>query len=501
MTKKITALLLVFVMSITFFSCDRREKNPDETEEYILPTEIINADVSFPYMSSDSLEPYVSKSNINRGLIELIYESLYVPTEDGRGEKLLASEGDVNGKEITVKLISGAKFSDGVEVNSAYVKSSFELAKKNEYYGASLSNVASVTVVDNLTVKFTLFVENPFALNVLNFPVVRFVNGKSIGSGRYKIEYLEKTPYLQVNTNHRGYEDSWNKQIALYDMVGISSPIYPFKANKISVYKNDLSAEKYVNLSPETVALNMNNLVYLGVNSKWAGSVTSIDWVRQAINIGLDRSNIGSSSFLGQTSAVVTPFKREFYQLNYDNLPQLSGEIQRAVSILERNGYDKFNDDGIRTNGNSSLRVNILVCTENDYKLAVAEAVKRSLEDLGFGVTITEKQTLEAFKLALAEGHFSLYIGETSLSYDYSLDEFFSSNGVLSYGIDETFFAEYTSYKNGAESTMGFVESFETEVPFIPLFYRKAVISVNPNISGIDESSFYTSVSEWKLSK
>ena len=168
---------------------------------------------------------------------------------------------------------------------------------------------------------------------------------------------------------------------------------------------------------------------------------------------------------------------------------------------MERNGYDKLNQEGIRTNGNSALRVNILVCTENEYKLAVAETVKKSLEDLGFGVTITEKATLGEFKLALSQGHFGLYIGETCLSYDYNLGEFFSSGGELSYGIDDTFFTEYESYKNGIDSTMTFVESFETEVPFIPLFYRKAVISVNPNITGVDEISTYYSVSDWKSSK
>lgn len=81
-------------------------------------------------------------------------------------------------------------------------------------------------------------------------------------------------------------------------MAGVSSPIYPFKANKISVYKHELSAESYVNLSSQTIAENMNNLVYIGVNSKWAGSVTSIDWVRQAINIGLDRNSVGAKIIL-----------------------------------------------------------------------------------------------------------------------------------------------------------------------------------------------------------
>ncbi len=501
MIKKLISIFLVFGLSITLFSCGRNQEEPSETEGYVLPTEIIASDISIPYMSSDSYAPYSAQSVTNRNLIPVIFESLFVPTEDGKGEKLLAKSGEINGKKVTVKLLEGIEFSDGVEVNSAYIRASFEYAKKNVYYSESLEDVASVNVVDNLTVVFNLTRENPFALNILNFPIIRISNGKSIGSGKYKIAYLEKTPYLQANSYHRTYENCLNKQIALYDMAGVTSPIYPFKANKISVYKNDLSTESYVNLSSETVSQNMNNLVYIGVNSKWAGSVTSIDWVRQAINIGIDRSSIGAASFLGQTSAVVTPYKTEFYQLDSENLPSLSGETQRAVSILERNGYDKFNDDGVRTNGSSALRVNILVCTENEYKKGVAEAVKKSLEDLGFGVTVTEKATTEEFITALNEGHFGLYIGETVLPYDYSLNEFFTSDGQLSYGIDETFFAEYGSYIDGTDSFMTFVEGFETEVPFIPLFYRKAIISVNPNITGVDEANPYSSVNMWKVNK
>jgi ABC-type transport system substrate-binding protein len=284
-------------------------------------------------------------------------------------------------------------------------------------------------------------------------------------------------------------------------MAGLSGPIYPFKANQISVYKTDLRNSKYTNLSSTTVHQNMNNLVYIGVNSKWAGSVASIDWVRQAMNIGISRTEIAAASFLGQTTPAITPFKDDFYQLKKDDLPSAQGELQKAVSLLERNGYTKINAEGIRTNGSSALRVNILVCTENQYKLSVAEAVKASLQDLGFGVTITEKKTAEAFVAALKEGHFTLYIGETELPLNYDLTEFFSADGVLSYGIDTEFFKEYQAYKNGEGSTMTFVESFETEVPFIPLFYRKAIVSVNPNIVGFMPGESYATVSNWKVIK
>lgn len=496
--KKVTSILLVIALLFTLCSCVKDEV-PSETEDYILPTEIVDADISMPYTSADSLEPYSSKSSMNRELIPVIYESLYVPTEDGKGKMLLAASGQVEGNKVTVKIPDGIKFSDGVEVNSAYIKASFEKAKKNPYYSPSLENVTSVTVVDTFTVIFNLARQDAFSLNVLNFPIIRISDGKYIGCGKYKLEYLEETPYLQANALHREYSEEWHKQIALYDMAGISSPIYPFKANQISVYKNDLSSAKYINLSSSTISQNMNNLVYIGVNSKWAGSLTSIGWVRQAINIGISRASIGASSFLGQTTPVVTPFRTEFYQLKTDDLPSVSGELQRAVAILERNGYTGFTDEGVRTNGANSLRVNILVCTENEYKLGVAQAVKASLEELGFGVSITEKKTLEEFKTSLDEGHFGLYIGETQLPLNYDLSEFFSSDGEMSYGISEEFFEEYEAYEQGTSSTMIFVESFETEVPFIPLFYRKAIVSVNPNITGVVDDEDYSGVALWNV--
>lgn len=499
MIKKIISLLLIFSFCITLFACDKQEEQPQE--DYILPTEVIDADIALPYTEADTLEPYASKSSMNRDLIPVIYESLYVATEDGKGEMQLAKTGEENANKLTIKIHSGVKFSDGVEVNSAYVKASFDLAKNNAYYKPSLANVSAISIVDTYTVEFTLARQDPFAFNVLTFPIIRISNGKYIGCGKYKLAYLDETPYLQVNDLHREYSSDWHKQIALYDMAGLSGPIYPFKANQISVYKNDLSKVKYINLSSATVYQNMNNLVYVGVNSNWAGSVASIDCVRQAINIGISRTEIAASSFLGQATPAVTPFKDEFYQLKKDDLPSSQGELQKAISLLERNGYTKLNADGVRTNGSSSLRVNILVCTANQYKLSVAEALKSSLQVLGFGVTITEKKTAEDFKAALKEGHFTLYIGETELPLNYDLTEFFSSDGELSYGIDSEFFKEYQAYKSGEGSTMTFVESFETEVPFIPLFYRRAIVSVNPNIIGFESGEDYASVTDWKVIK
>ena len=59
-------------------------------------------------------------------------------TDNGKGNQLLAESGNNDGKKVTVKLIAGAKFSDGTAVTSEYVKASFEKAKNNIYYKSEL---------------------------------------------------------------------------------------------------------------------------------------------------------------------------------------------------------------------------------------------------------------------------------------------------------------------------------------------------------------------------
>ena len=502
--KKFISILLILALLFAFCSCDGNNNDTQTTtdENYVLPTPVVTSNISLPYTSAAGFNPYKTESALNRDLIPIMYESLFTATDNGKGKAQLAASGEIEGKTVTVKLLQGIKFSDGGEFISSYVKSSYEKAKNSDFYKAQLSNISSITLIDNFTIKFTLESADPMALNTLDFPIVKSNDGSYIGTGKYTIEKANGTTYLQVNKNHRDYKKAWNEKIGLYDMAGISSPIYPFKANKISVYKNNLSSEEYVNLSSKTVSVGLNNLVYIGVNSQWAGTVTSIDWVRQAINIGIDRNIIASSSFLGQGTATVTPFKNGYYELDGMELIGESGNLEKAFDILERHGYDQMNSDGIRSNGSTSLRVDILVCTENPYKVTVAENFKAQLEKLGFGVKLRKYEKSEEFILALDEGHYSFYVGEAKLTNNCDLSEFFSKEGKLNYGIKEETFEIYSMFKNGESNTKVFVENFSANVPFLPLFYRKAVVSINPNITGLgNEENIYSSVSDWKMPK
>ncbi len=501
--KKVIAIMLVLSFCFTLFACDNNTADePETTEKYVLPTPVISSDISLPYTSAADFNPYSTTASLNRDLIPVIFEPLFYATSDGKGEPAIALSSKIDGKTVTVKIKENLKFSDGTELIASHIKKSFENAKVSSFYSSQLSDIYDFVIIDNFTIRLSLYSEDLLINNALNFPIAKEKNGEYTGSGKYYIEYFDEKPYLEINKYYRAYSENLNQQIALYDMAGITGPVYPFKANEISVYKNDLSSGEYINLSSYTVSVETDSLVYIGVNSQWAGSVTSIAAVRQAVNMGIDRSVICASSYLGQGTPTSTPFKKDFYALKDVNKTGLKGDIEKAIKLLEDNGFNKVNSDGIRGNGGINLNVNILVCTENPYKVTVAESFKSALEKLGFSVTINKKDTQEAFLLSLSEGHYSFYVGEVMLTPNCDLEFFFAENGKFSYGISSEMNSVYSAYKNGEIEIGEFIESFESNAPFIPLFYRKDVVSVNPNISGVGEShKLYSTVSDWKLNK
>ena len=502
--KKVISILLILSFCVTLFSCKNDSSEGENTDgwDYVLPTPVVNADISLPFTSADTFNPYKAKSKLNRSLIPLIYEALFSPTEDGYGYPQLALSTTEKGNTLTIKLKQGVTFSNGTLFNAENVNYSYNLAKKNAYYKNNLKNIESFKVVDNFTLKITFKGAMLSPLNALSFPIVLKSGNVFLGTGKYVIKYLEETPYLDVNKNHSGYSPEWNNQIALFDMAGSTSEVYAFKSNKISIYNDDLTDGKYENLSSKTVSVPTNNLVFAGLNMRWGGSITSVAWIRRVINIGINRVDISAASFLGQCEPTTMPFKPSFYKLSGQELIDTKGDLSRAITILENNGYDKLTSEGYRTDGVNTLRLSILVCNNNPYKKSVAEALQKSLATLGIKATISVKNQADYLK-ALQEGFYEIYIGEIELPADYDLTEFFTAEGQVNYGISEKASVNYENFKKGNNNMTEFVENFNTDVPFAPLFFRKSVMSVNPEVSGITttEGNIYLSVCDWKVKK
>jgi hypothetical protein len=128
--------------------------------------------------------------------------------------------------------------------------------------------------------------------------------------------------------------------------------------------------------------------------------------------------------------------------------------------------------------------------------------LQKSLATLGIKATISLKNKADYIK-ALEKGYYEIYIGEIELPADGDLTEFFVADGQVNYGIAEKSSVLYNNFKTGKVNMTEFIEGFNLQVPFAPLFYRKTVLSVNPDISGIttNEGDVYLSVSDWRVNK
>jgi ABC-type transport system substrate-binding protein len=158
--KKVISILLILSFCVTLFSCqnDANEAENNGDWDYVLPTPVVNADISLPFTSADTFNPYKAKSKLNRDLIPLIYEALYSATEDGYGYPQLALSATEKGNTLTVKLRQGVTFSNGTLFNASNVEYSYNLAEKNAYYKNNLKNIESFTAVDNFTLKLHFMV-------------------------------------------------------------------------------------------------------------------------------------------------------------------------------------------------------------------------------------------------------------------------------------------------------------------------------------------------------
>ena len=64
--KKVISILLILSFCVTLFSCqnDANEAENNGDWDYVLPTPVVNADISLPFTSADTFNPYKAKSKL-----------------------------------------------------------------------------------------------------------------------------------------------------------------------------------------------------------------------------------------------------------------------------------------------------------------------------------------------------------------------------------------------------------------------------------------------------
>ena len=286
--KKILSILLVFVLVIILGACTKNEGggSSQKGENGSKPQEVKT--ITLLYSTSDSFNPYESITDQNRQIAKLLFEPLVKIDNEFNTVMCLAQDIKNEGTTCTVTLKT-VSFSDGTMLTADDVVYSYKAAvEANGLYASKLYEVKSVTAADSKTVVFELKKVDPYFQNVLYFPIFKAGSDKltnedsvklvPIGCGRYVFND-DKTELLQ-NKKYYGKQGNINV-IRLINAPDRESVAHYVEIGAADIYFNDISDGEIIRMSGQKFDINLNNLVYIGVNHS-AGDLSQA-LLRQAI--------------------------------------------------------------------------------------------------------------------------------------------------------------------------------------------------------------------------
>lgn len=461
--KKFPALILVFSLIFTALcGCEKTPENPDDPQIVTNLSESTENTLKLAYSKADMLDPFTSTMSANIQILGLIYDGLYKLNKSYEPVPVIAQSSIVSGTTINVTLNS-VQFSDGTALTANDVAYSFNKAKESPYFSERLRNFESASISSANMLIFTLAKADPYALACLTFPIVK--NGAEgelpIGSGRYTAQVSGETTYLVVNSKKSGFNPAI-KTITLVPVRDSSSVESSLEIGNTGFYYNDLSSGTYSRINAKTVEMGINNFVYLAFNS--ASEIFSNQLIRQAINLAVDRSEITATAFQGHARAAYSPFNPDWYKLASKDLI-VSVDTAKAKELITQSGVDI-----------TQKEVSILVNKENQFKLETAEFISNHLAALGFKVVLKNYEP-EYYTEAIELGSYDMYIGEIRLTPNMDLSPLLG--GGQGYGIDPSCISvsRYSQLLSGGCELMDFINTFNEDLPFIPLCYRNAAAS------------------------
>ncbi len=506
--KKLLCIFLGVLLICSLFSfCGKDDNITDTTEPTTVETTaapVAERKITLGYFEGKGFNPYKTTSPLNRSLLTLVYDTLYLAGDNYSVSPLIAESSERDGRKLIVHLAEELYFSDGSLIDASDVVYSFNLAKADSFYSDRLMNVASATGSDS-SVLFTLLREDIYAESCLSFPIIKAGTGDDktpVGSGRYTIKKGDGEYYLKANSATSRKEEMSTEKINLVPVSSEKSELYLLQTGDLTYFFDDLSDGEYTKVGANIVKTPLNNLVFVSFNRK--GEVFSDEKLVTAVNLAIDRTGICDSVYEGIYRKAKSVFNPDWYVVSAIEETQNPYNIQKAEEALEKAGYVyAYSHNAYRSKDFDFLRMTLLVCSDSPSKVKVAKEIKKSLNGIGIDLQIEEKEYSEYIS-SLKNGDFDLYVGEIKLGANMDLSPFFEKGGSASYGIDTSSVTAtaYFDFAKGVIDVNTFLQVFDSECPFIPLCYRDGMSYFSRELSyegSTNEYEPFRNIYSWEV--
>ncbi len=433
--KRYIALLLSLGLLLGLAGCNKQDAYTptgnglsDEAYTQPLQTGDTTQQLTLTYYRDRTMNPLASTDYTNRALMSLLYQSLFVVDRDYQVEPLLCGSYRMSEdmRTYTFFVDEKATFSDGSSVRAADVAASLLTAWESTYYKGRFTHFLSIVLSEDggVTVNLSTPMENlPILLDI---PIVKESETaveRPLGSGPYLWDVTGQTPCLRRRT------DWWCSAsmavtapvITLLEAESTTQIRDNFQFEGLNLVCADPSSDRYTayRFDFELWDTETGNFLYLGFNE--TSSIFSDQELRSAVTYAVDRETLAAEFYRGFGRAATLPASPMSPYYN-DNL------AQRYVYDLA-----KFTQAVSDANLSSTHQVVLLVNSEDSLRLRVARSIGKMLTQGGMNVVMKELRG-EAYVNAVHRREFDLYLGQTRLSANMDLSNFFAATGPLSYG-------------------------------------------------------------------
>ncbi len=475
--KRLIALFLALM--VVFCSCKNSSETPSKGETNNEGSSESLSELSIPYISNDSFNPYNVYSSVNIAVIPLIYDSLVLVNNNFEAEMLLAEKIEKNASTITVTLKNDISFANGKKLTSSDVVFSFRYLKaKNNYYKEKLSGISSAVAKGENTVVFTLSTPDKKAVCNLDFPITEQVSGTAspVGSGRYILSSKDNSPILIANEKNQKMKKATLKEIKLVSIPDNDSLFYAIKTGDINIVPSDLSLGEILGSFCEIKNVNTSNFVYLGVSDN---SILNNRLLRKYVSAALDRNVIVSSgNYISsiESSLPLFPNSGAVFSLNLNR----AEKDKALIETIKADNSITFSDGKLNLNS-KKVTLRLLFCEDSSEKKAFANAIALQLSAAGIDVTL-EGKNYNAYKSAVQNKNYDLYLGEVKLSNSLSLLPLMDSSEFGLF-VSSDLKNSYVSYCNDQLGEKEFLAGFNEDLPFIPIMFKSSTLAYSKGIT------------------
>lgn len=437
--KKIAAIVLCLCLVLGLCGCGGTENAPNEQTT---PQSVYVGDgISLACNTADSFNPYKSKTELNRLIGSLLYDSLFLIDNAYNPINVLADKFTIENGVCTVTLKS-ALFSDGGAVTSADVVYSFNLAKASPRYSSKLESVLTASAQDNKTVVFTANKNDAYMVNLLTFPIIKKdsdslknqddVELPPIGCGRYKLN--DDLEGLTVNEKHYMTVPTV-KKVKLINTPDEEALSHAIEIGAVDMYYTDLSDCNILRMSGNRVNVTLNNLVYIGVNLN--KSILKNPYMRHGLSLALNREKICEDGYYTNAVAATGVYNPAWQVVKGVQSIQTTGKFDFSIENFNKMGYNIKNNEGFFVNaGGDVIELCLLVNKENNFRNNAAELIKSQLATVGIKIKI-ESVPYNQYIARLNAGQFDLYLAEVEINDNMDLTELLCPGGKAAYGIEK----------------------------------------------------------------